>query len=306
MTRTVKVIIDTDPGVDDALAILMALASPGVEVVGLTTVGGNVPLPRSTRNALALLEYTGYGQVPVARGAARPFRGRFRYSFGFHGRSGLTFRLPDPQIIPATNTAVEFLANGLQSQPGQITVVALGPLTNLAHLLDQLPEALRQSAGLVVMGGAVDVPGNVTPYAEFNFYSDPIAAQRVLTSGIPLTLVDLGAGRRTVITREDSARTQARSPLGRLAWQLLANWFRRDPKRQHFELYDPLAMAAAMNPGLLTLRRSSVSVEVEDQERLGVSQASTAPGPVAVVRQVDTEGFFALLEELFIPVGPGR
>ena len=306
MTRTVKVIIDTDPGVDDALAILMALASPRVEVVGLTTVGGNVPLARSTRNALALVEYTGFGQVPVARGAARPLRGRFRYSFGFHGRSGLTFRLSDPQIKPATTTAVEFLANGLQSQPGQITVVALGPLTNLAHLLDQHPEALRQAAGLVVMGGAVDVPGNVTPYAEFNFYSDPIAAQRVLTSGIPLTLVDLGAGRQTVITREDSARTQAHSPLGRLAWQLLANWFQLDPMRQQFELYDPLAMAAAMNPELLTLRRSSVSVEVEDQDRLGESRASTGPGPVAVVRQVDTEGFFVLLEELFFSVGPGR
>jgi len=299
MGAITKVIIDTDPGVDDAIAILMALAWDGLEVVGITTVGGNVPLARGTRNALALLEYAGRRSLPVARGAARPCRGHFGYSYAFHGAGGLSRRLPQPRTRPVDVGATEFLASKLIQNPGQITLVALGPLTNLALLLKRHPAALGQAAGLVVMGGAADGSGNVTPYAEFNFYSDPVAAHAVMSSRIPLTLVDLGAGRQATLTRESVEGLKARSPLGRLAEQLLTNWFRRDPNRERFEFYDPLALAAALAPGLITTHQMQLAVETEDAARLGQTREVAEGRWVAVVEKVDAPRFFELLNDLF-------
>ena len=297
--RDPKVIIDTDPGVNDAIAILMELARPGLDLVGITTVGGNVPLARSTRNALALLEYAGRQDVPVARGAARPCRGSFGYSYSFHGRSGLTRRLPQPRTRPVEAEAAEFLAGTLEQNPGQVTLVALGPLTNLACLLKRYPAALHQAASLIVMGGSVDHGGNVTPYAEFNFHSDPVAAHSVLSSGIPLTLVDLGAGRQASLARESVEGLRSGSKIGQLALQLLNNWFLRDPRRERFEFYDPLAVAVAMHPNIVTTRPAKVAVEHVDQCRMGESRAVAWDGPVAVADRVDGGRFFALLEDLF-------
>ena len=297
--RNAKIILDTDPGVDDAIAILMALAWPGLDVLGLTTVGGNVPLARGTRNALALLEYAGRQDVPVARGAARPRRGTFGYSYAFHGPTGLTRRLPGPKTRPVESRAPDFLATALEQDPGNITLVALGPLTNLANLLEQHPTALARAADVIIMGGAVDKRGNVTPYAEFNFHSDPVAAHAVLSSGIPATLIDLGSGRQVFIDRESAESLKSDSSLGQLALQLLTNWFRRDPKRERFEFYDPLAFAAAMVPGIINTRQTQTVVEVRDQCRMGETRVVVTDGPLAVADWVDSRQFFALLEELF-------
>ncbi|PKB73297.1 MAG: hypothetical protein BZY75_02665 [SAR202 cluster bacterium Io17-Chloro-G7] len=299
MPETTKVILDTDPGVDDAIAILMAMASPELELVGITTVGGNVRLARATRNALALLEYAGRQEVPVAKGAARPLRGRYGYSYSFHGRTGLSRRLPRPSYRAIDTKAVGFLGQKLQSQPGQYTLVALGPLTNLAHMMMEYPDALSQSASIVVMGGAVDCPGNVTPHAEFNFYSDPMAADKVMASGIPMTLVDLGSSRQTFITREEVEGLKSTSSIGRLAVQILKNWFRRDPKRMRFEFYDPLALAAALRPELITVRQVALGVENSDQERLGQSMVESNIGPVSMAERVDAKEFSVLFDDLF-------
>ena len=292
-----KVIIDTDPGVDDAIAILMALARPWVEVLALTTVGGNVPLARTTRNALALLEYAGRTDVPVARGSARPTGRSFGYAYAVHGTSGLTRRLPRPKTRPIDLDAVDFIAARLRDFPGQITLVALGPLTNLARLRLRHPGALELTARLVVMGGAVDVPGNVTPHAEFNFYSDPEAAALVLSSGVPLTLVDLSVCRRVGIDRQGAERLATKSRLGRLAIQLLANWFQRQPHRERFEFYDPLALAVALEPDLVSTYQASIRVEAADAIRLGESRVTGLGGPVAVAQQVDSQSFFELMEQ---------
>ena len=289
-----KIIIDTDPGVDDAIALLMALACQDLEVLGLTTVGGNVSLARATRNALALLEYVQRPEVPLARGAARPRQGRFPYSHHFHGPSGLSRRLPKPKASAMTASAVGFLAEQLQQHPGQITLVALGPLTNVAQLFRQNSMALDELQSLLVMGGAVQVPGNVTPHAEFNFYSDPVAAHEVVSSGVPLTLVDLGASRQVFITREEAEKLNSENPLGRLAVQLLVNWFARDPERRRFEFYDPLTLAAAVRPGLVETRRVTLRVEVEDENRVGESRVIREGGPHLVVEKVDDRGFFRL------------
>ena len=293
-----RLIIDTDPGVDDAIAILMVLTSPSLEVMGLTTVGGNVPLARATRNALALLDYAERSDVPVARGSARPSHGRFGYSYAVHGASGLTRRLPRPKTRPVDARAVDFLATLLRKHPGQITLVALGPLTNLAWLCLRHPGSLEQASSLVIMGGTANVPGNVTRFAEFNFYSDPEAARLVLSSGVPLTLAGLGACRQVGIGRQEAGQLRARSLLGRLAVQLITNWFRRQPQRERFEFYDPSALAAAVDPEIVTTYQASLTVETGDPVRLGSSLVTAPSGPAAVAHQVDERRFFRLLSEL--------
>ena len=199
--RALRLLLDTDPGVDDAIAILMALAAPGAEVVGLTTVGGNVGRARATRNALALLQAAGRAEVPVARGAARPRLGRFRPSVDVHGPGGLSVRLPNPAAGAIGLDAADFMADRLSAEPGRITIVALGPLTNLSLLEERHPGALGRAAGVVVMGGAVNARGNVTGRAEFNIYSDPLAAAQILESGYAVGLADLAASRQVAVTR---------------------------------------------------------------------------------------------------------
>ena len=292
-----RLIIDTDPGVDDAIAILMALASPAWQIAGLTVVGGNVPLARGGRNALALLEYAGRADVPVLPGCARPLRGKFPYAQHFHGWSGLSRRLPAPQIRLAAGSAVDFLAAQLRDYPGQIHIAALGPLTNLARLERQHPGILSQAASIAVMGGAVNAPGNITPAAEFNFYSDPTAAQEVLNCGASLTLVDLAACRQVAIARADAANLRANNRLGKLAAQLIQNWFRRDQQRQRFEFYDPLALAALLSPEVITTYPATVTVATVPGPQLGESQAAGQTGPVAVAEKVNGERFFALIAE---------
>ena len=292
-----RIIVDTDPGVDDALALLLALAGPPWEVAGLTVVGGNVPRARGVRNALALLEYAGRDDVPVLPGRSRPLRGKFPYAQHFHGWSGLSRRLPSPRRSPAATGAVDFLAAQFHDYPGQIHLAALGPLTNLARLERQYPDSLAQAASIVVMGGAVDTPGNSTPAAEFNFYSDPLAAAEVLNCGAPITLVDLAACRQVAIDRDAAANLRPRHRLGQLAAQLLQNWFRRDAQRQRFEFYDPLAMAALLEPALLTTCPATVTVQTAAGPQLGESRATGHAGPVAVADRVDVARFFALLRE---------
>ena len=198
-------IIDTDPGVDDAIAILLALAAREVEVVGLTTVGGNVPRARATRNALALLQAAGRDDIPVAAGAARPRSGRYTPSVAFHGPGGLSARLPDSSRSTVSESAVDFLAREISYGNGEVSVVALGPLTNLSRLQDSHPGILGRAHRLVVMGGAVETRGNVTPRAEFNFHSDPLAAAQVLASGLTIELADLAACRQVGISREEAS-----------------------------------------------------------------------------------------------------
>ena len=294
-----RLLIDTDPGVDDAIAILMALAAPNAEMVGLSTVGGNVSRARATRNALALLQAAGRPDIPVARGAARPLQGRYRPSVAFHGPGGLSARLADPLNRPISTGAVDFLQQQIAGAPGEVTVVALGPLTNLSRLERRHPGALRQSAGVFVMGGAVETRGNVTPAAEFNFHSDALAASHVMGLDVPMTLADLGACRQAGISREQAQALTADTAIGRLALRVLQGWFARDDARRRFEFYDPLAMALALHPSVAEYRRVSLEVGAESGETLGETRVSAEPGPIAVAVEVDSPRFFRLLADLF-------
>ncbi len=296
MAEPIKLIIDTDPGVDDAVAILMALAVPEIKILGLTTVGGNVPLARTTRNALALLQAAGRSDIPVAKGASRPLRGRFKYAPQFHGPGGLSHRLPDPSVDPVTKGAVEFLYDQVTAdEPGEVTVVALGPLTNIAQLFWERPFALEQAKNIIVMGGAVNAPGNVTPKAEFNIYSDPVAAEVVIASGLPITLVDLAACRQVGISREQAMGLRSDHPMGRLTLNMLQGWFRKEPSRQRFEFYDPLAMAIALEPAIATVTKVDLDVGLEENESWGETSESGGPGEITLPLEVNSTRFFGLI-----------
>ena len=291
-----RIIIDTDPGVDDAIAILMALAAPSVEVAGITVVGGNVPHARGLRNALALLEFAGRPDVPVHRGNSRPLAGRFASARHFHGASGLTRRLPNPTVQPAPEPAIDFLSQQLSQHAGDITLVAIGPLTNLAKLERRRPGSLAQAGSLVVMGGAVDSPGNITPHAEFNFHCDPLAAQEVLNSGVPLSLVDLAACRQVSVARGTALALRATGRLGQLALEMVQNWFKADERRTSMLFYDQIALAAALEADVMTTRQVSLTLETEGSEA-GASRLASHAGCVSLADKVDVELLFALMGE---------
>ena len=298
MAQPIKLMIDTDPGVDDAIAILMALAAREVEVVGMTSVGGNARLARTTRNTLAVLQAAKYVDIPVAKGASRPLQGRFKYAPKFHGPGGLSHRLPDPIITPIRQSAVEFLNHQITQRSNEVVLLALGPLTNIANLLCKHPYILERAKNIVIMGGAVDVPGNVTPRSEFNIYCDPTAAEIVFSSGLPVTLVDLAACRQVGIDRKDALKLHSKHPLGQLALNLLKGWFKKEPNRQRFEFYDPLALAVALEPAVATVTKIDIDVGLEKNEWLGATWETGGPGEVTLLKDVYPSRFFMLLEQI--------
>ena len=283
-----RVIVDTDPGTDDALALLMALNCPDLHIEGITTVGGNATLAQTTRNALRLLEHVAGGRaVAVAAGADRPARGSFSYAYHVHGTDGLGVDLPSTARKPYSADAVEFIRDRALAAPGQVTVIALGPLTNVAAALDRRPDVAKAISEIVVMGGAVEVPGNITSHAEFNIYEDPWSANAVFASGVPVTLIGLDVTHRTSLHRDGGPRWfEGNSRSATFGNRILANSFRQRADVQEFYLHDPLAVAAAIEPELLTYRRAQVAVETDGENR-GRTVASYGDGPVKVALGVD-------------------
>ena len=282
----IKVIIDTDPGTDDALALMMALNSPDLDVQGLTTVGGNATLAHTTRNALRLLEYLGRPEIPVSRGAARPLTGRFHYGYYYHGAGGLTVRLPRTRSEPRPLRAPEYIASLAYSFPGELVLIALGPLTNIARALTSEPRLKEWVKEIVIMGGAVEVPGNVSPFAEFNIYNDPVAAGRVLASGIPVTLVGLDVCNSVSVARDETGWLRGENKSEALATEILSGWFAIHSGSDSYNLSDPLAVVAAVQPDLMLYKHASVQVEVENDERIGKTTASYSEGNVRVAVSV--------------------
>ena len=281
-----KVVIDTDPGTDDAIALIMALNSPELDVQGLTTVGGNARLAHTTRNAMSLLEYLGRPEIPVCKGAARPLVGSFSYGYYYHGPGGLSVRLPPTGREPRSPRAQDAIISLAYSFPGDLRVIALGPLTNVARAIAREPILSEWIKEIVVMGGAVEIPGNVSPHAEFNVYNDPAAAAFVFASGVPVTLIGLDVCDQVRVHRNDTAWASGESTGERLAAEILAGWFALHPDLDHYNLCDPLAIVAAVEPDLLSYRAATVTVETEDPERMGKTSAAFGSGPVRVATTV--------------------
>lgn len=286
MEGTIKAVIDTDPGADDALALMMALAAPELDVIGLTTVGGNASLANTTRNALRVLHYLGRDDVPVFRGAAIPLEGRFRYAPYYHGRGGLPVRLPLGETGVVAVRAADYMVTMASALRGELTILALGPLTNIARAVAKEPRFAEWVKEVVVMGGAVEVPGNITPYAEFNIYNDAQAANVVFSSGIPVALIGLDVCDPVFLHRRDLDALDTDHPAGELQRSIVTAWFHLHPETGVFSLCDPLTVAATVRPDLLAYRTAAVHTEENDAETLGKTTAEYGSGSVRVASKV--------------------
>ncbi len=299
--------MDVDTGVDDALALLLALASPEVELVGVSTVTGNVPLPRTTDNTLRLLQWAGRADIPVYAGAERPLVREAVAAAAVHGATGLgAAQLPEARTAPAGD-GVEFLLRTLQTRPGDMLLVATGPLTNLARAEARVPGVLQRARQVVIMGGAVGVPGNIAPTAEFNFYADPHAAHQVLASAAELVLVGLDATEQVGLASATlRACTGAYAAFCQAACQPVIAFESAHYEFAGLHLHDPVALGAALWPQLFRTQRLWVDVEtagdltagqvVVDQRPLASDQDRLGR-PVACAVDVDQTRFLALFTE---------
>ncbi|MFN3647463.1 MAG: nucleoside hydrolase [Gemmobacter sp.] len=303
-----KIIIDTDPGQDDAVAILLALASPELELLGITCVAGNVPLARTTRNARVVCELAGRREVPVFAGCDGPMRRPLVTAEHVHGKTGLDGAdLPDPTMPLQPRHAVEFLIDTLRAEPpGTVTLVPIGPLTNIATAFERAPDIVSRVQRIVLMGGAYFEVGNITPAAEFNIYVDPEAAEIVFRAGVPLVVVPLDVTHKVLTTPE---RIDALRALNTPVGAAVAGWtdfFERFDMAKYGSagapLHDPCTIAWLLRPELFTGREINVEIETEGRFTTGMTVAdwwgvSGRAANALFLGGVDADGFYALLTE---------
>ncbi len=268
-----RVIIDTDPGVDDAFALLLAMRSPELKIEGITPVAGNVPLELSLPNALRMVEIAGRTDIPVAVGAKTPLQRRLitaTYAHGENGLGGAVF--PAPKIKPIADPASVFIRQIVRKYPGQVTLIMLGPQTNLATALASDPDLARMIKSVVMMGGSLS-GGNVTPAAEFNVYVDPEAARIVFQSGIPITMVGLDVTRKTALTDAhvkvlEAANTQVSMAAAKIARNDI-DLNRKAGNASGPNMHDSLALASFIDPTLLKWKPYYVDVETTGELTAG-------------------------------------
>ena len=308
---TIPLLLDCDPGHDDAIALLLALASPEVELLGVTTVAGNAGLERTTENALRVLEFVGRADVPVAAGAPRPLVRRPHAADDVHGASGLDGpELPPARGRPVEAHAVDFLAAQIAATSQPATLVAVGPLTNVALLLARHPQAASALDRVVVMGGAI-AEGNVTPAAEFNVWADPEAAQRVFESGLELTMIGLDVTHRALVGPPDVERLRGAGRAGRLVAELLDFFARFHDRVYGFDgspIHDAVAVAHVLRPGLVETLPRHVAVECASELCRGRTVVDlwrrTGLAPNAQVGVgIDRDAFVTLLHERLASLG---
>jgi purine nucleosidase len=303
-----KIIIDTDPGQDDAVAILLALASPELEVLALVAVAGNVRVTQNAYNALQILEVAGRPDVPVYLGCERPMRHPLITAEYVHGATGLDGpTLPAPQIQPQRSHGVDYIIETLLAHdPGTITLCCLGPLTNIGMAMVKEPAIVSRIAEIVLMGGGCFEAGNVTPAAEFNIYVDPEAADLVFRSGVPITQVPLDVSHSMLTTqpRIDAFRALGNRS-GVVTAEMLEFFERFDEQKYGTDggpLHDPCVIAWLLKPELFSGRFCNVTVETASELTMGMTVAdwwgvTKRPKNATFMRDIDHEGFFELLIE---------
>jgi len=266
------IILDCDPGHDDAIALLLALASPEVNLLGVTTVSGNQTLEKTTANAIRVLDHVGRTEIPVAAGADRPLVRERHVAAEVHGETGLDGPdLPPPSREPEPAHAIDWIALTLTASQTPITLVPTGPLTNIALFLARYPELTSRVQRIVLMGGAYG-EGNVTPAAEFNIWADPEAAHRVFTSGIDLTMVGLDVTHQALLRPRDVDRLRASGKAGKLVADLFGfymGFHRRSYGWEGAPVHDAVAMAHVIDPGLLTTEHLGVVVDIGPEPSRG-------------------------------------
>jgi len=272
-SRSRRVIIDTDPGVDDAFALLLAMRSPELKIEGITPVAGNVPLELTLPNALRMVEIAGRADIPVAAGAKSPLLRRLvtaAYAHGENGLGGAVF--PEPKIKALAVPASELIRQIVRRYPNEVTLITLGPLTNVATALNSDSELAGMIKRVVMMGGSLS-GGNITPAAEFNIYVDPEAARMVFQSGIPVTMVGLDVTRKTSLTDEHVKTLEgAQNPVSQAAAKIARNAIDHN-RAQGFlvgpNMHDSLAVAAFLDPSLLGWKECYVDIETTGELTAG-------------------------------------
>jgi len=304
-----KIVIDTDPGQDDAVAILLALASPAdLDVLGVTVVAGNVPLPLTQKNARIVCELAGKHDMKVFAGCDAPLSRTLVTAEHVHGKTGLDGPvMPDPTMPMQDQHAVDYIIDTLRREPsGTVTLCPLGPLTNIASAFERAPDIAARVQEIVLMGGAYFQVGNITPAAEFNIYVDPEAAKIVFGAGVPIVVMPLDVTHKALTNR---ARVEAFRNLGNEAGCMVAEWtdfFERFDKEKYGSegapLHDPCVIAYLLKPELFSGRHVNVVVETGSELTLGMTVADwwgvTDRAPNAMfMGDLDTDGFFALLND---------
>ena len=304
-----KIIIDTDPGQDDAVAILLALASPDeIDVLGVTAVAGNVPLPLTQKNARIVCELARKSDTLVFAGCDAPLVRKLVTAEHVHGKTGLDGpQMADPAMPLQDQHAVEYIIETLRAHDaGTITLCPLGPLTNIATAFKNAPGIIEKVQEIVLMGGAYFQVGNITPAAEFNIYVDPEAAKIVFDSGVPIVVMPLDVTHKALTTR---ARVEAFRALGTKVGDMVAAWtdfFERFDKEKYGSegapLHDPCVIAYLIQPDLFTGRHVNVEIETMSELTLGMTVADwwrvTDRAPNAMfMGDLDSDGFFALLAD---------
>jgi len=305
------ILIDCDPGHDDAMALLLALASPELELLGVSTVHGNQTLDKTTANALRVLELASRGEVAVAAGADRPLIREPRVAAEVHGETGLDGPdLPAPVNSPVEQHAVDFLAERLAAADRPVTLIPTGPLTNIALLLAQHPGIAPQIERIVLMGGAI-AEGNVTPAAEFNIWVDPEAAARVFASGLDITMVGLDVTHRALMTAEHADALRASGRVGTVVAELWA-FYHQHHKRVYdmpgTPVHDALAVAHVIRDDLLQTQRCNVAIDCASELCLGRTvvdlwHVTGREANAHVGVQVDGRAFLDLLVERISSLG---
>jgi purine nucleosidase len=307
-----KIIIDTDPGQDDAIAILLALASPELAVLGLTAVAGNVPLALTEKNARKIRDLAGRPDVAVYAGADRPLRRALITAEQVHGRTGLDGPdLPEPRGPLAQGHAVDFIVETLRREPaGTVTLCALGPLTNLALAFERAPEIVGRVREIVAMGGGAFEGGNTTPVAEFNILVDPHAAKAVLgaaaAAGVAVTMMPLDVTHKAMTRADRIAAIRAiGSPVAVAVVALLEFFERFDEEKYGTDggpLHDPCVIAWLLAPEIFGGRLVNVEIETDSELTIGQTVVdwwgvTARPRNVRFIREIDADAFFALLTE---------
>jgi inosine-uridine nucleoside N-ribohydrolase len=310
LKKPTRVIIDQDGGIDDALALILALRSPELEVAGITAVSGNVTVEQATLNGLRVVDLLNRGDVPVARGLANPLVRDPVRATSFHGKDGLgDSNLPVSRIRPAERNALDTISDELAiSKRRDLTIICTGPLTNIAALLTSFPDASKMIKKLVIMGGAFGVTeygvGNVTPVAEFNIYADPEAAKIVFESGVPLEAIGLDVTmipKNQLTLKEYAGIKKSKGRVAAFAAKILN---KNIHKHGIFALHDPMTVATKIKPSLFEFASYKVQVETKGEITSGMTVAdrrrwlpeSEIQGEkVMICKNVDSRGFKRLL-----------
>jgi purine nucleosidase len=305
---TSKILLDCDPGLDDALALLLAHGDPAIDLVGVTTVGGNVTLANTTKNALELREYLGFTGVPVAAGASGPLVRGAKNAAQVHGETGLGDVVLPPATMPLSDIhAVDFIIDTIRAAPGAIDLVATGPLTNIALALQRDPGIASLVKSFVIMGGSF-TRGNTTPAAEFNIYADPDAAAVVFDAGWQVVMVGLDLTLQAIAHQSVLERMSALGTLGSEFVVPLSTFWTdpNDPNWQGQAVHDVCAVAYVARPELFTSRAARVDVETTGTFTDGMTVVDfaaplpNAPAPNALVPvSLDVDGFWNYVEGVY-------